>query len=164
MKGSMIHTKLPIGLLLGLTALIGGCTSSPASTAQPSQAEASATTTPAAKPTPSARPTVSSLPRLADTFDIGGGRSLYLECTGAGSPTILLEAGDTDTGADHWRRVYPSLIRATRTCFYDRASLGRSSAATGCRELDDINDDLDALLAAAKIDGPFILVGASGGG
>ncbi len=87
-----------------------------------------------------------------------------MECLGSGAPTILLEAGDTDTGADHWGRVYPGLTDATRTCFYDRAGLGRSAPATGCRELQDINDDLDALLAAAKIEGPYILVGASGGG
>ncbi len=52
----------------------------------------------------------------------------------------------------------------TRACIYDRAGLGRSSPATGCRQLFDLLDDLDALLAAAEIEGPFVLVGASGGG
>ena len=58
----------------------------------------------------------------------------------------------------------PGLIRETRTCNYDRAGLGASSAATGCRQLDDLVNDLDALLAAAAVDGPYVLVGESGGG
>jgi hypothetical protein len=116
---------------------------------------------PTAPPTTIPAPTVA---RLAGSFDIGGGRELYLECLGSGSPTILLEAGDEDSGAGAWQSVLPKVLNSTRTCLYDRAGVGRSSPAEGCRQLGDILDDLDALLAAASIKGPFILVGASGGG
>jgi len=102
--------------------------------------------------------------RLAGSFDIGDGQKLYLQCAGSGAPTILLEAGDGDPGPDHWREVIPGLTAASRTCTYDRLGVGKSSDATGCRQLDDILDDLDALLGAAGLAGPYVLVGASGGG
>lgn len=100
---------------------------------------------------------------LSGTFVIDGGRELYVECAGTGKPTILLEAGDeSDTG--QWTPIFPPLAEQTRTCAYDRAGLGRSDAATGCRQLDDLLDDTEALLKAARIDPPYLLVGTSGGG
>ena len=118
-----------------------------------------------------APPSTTEIPavRLAGSFDIGGGAKLYLECIGSGSPTILLEAGDAEVGDEAagglaWAPVLPELMGATRTCVYDRAGVGRSSPATGCRQLDDLLDDLEKLLAAADIDGPYLLAGSSGGG
>ena len=87
-----------------------------------------------------------------------------MHCYGFGSPTILLEAGDEATAEGQWYAVTSALAEATRTCRYDRAGLGLSDPPSGCRGLSDINDDLDALLASAGISGPFVLVGASGGG
>jgi hypothetical protein len=52
-----------------------------------------------------------------------GGRRLYVECIGSGSPTVLLEAGFGGSSSD-WVAVRPSLGRTTRTCAYDRAGLG----------------------------------------
>jgi pimeloyl-ACP methyl ester carboxylesterase len=100
---------------------------------------------------------------IARTFDIGGGRKLFLQCEGTGSPTILLEAGD-ESGVDEWGAVEPGLAKKTRTCAYDRAGNGQSDEATGCRRLDDLLGDLEALLRVAKVKAPFVLVGASGGG
>jgi hypothetical protein len=40
---------------------------------------------------------------FADSVGIGGGRSLYLECLGRGSPTVILAAGlrsRSDSGAN----------------------------------------------------------------
>jgi hypothetical protein len=96
-------------------------------------------------------------------FDIGEGRTLYLRCAGEGSPLILLEAGD-ERGVDKWFQVFDALASQTRTCAYDRAGIGRSSEAVGCRGLDDILDDLDALIGAAGLAGPFLPVAHSGGG
>lgn len=100
---------------------------------------------------------------VAGLFDIGGGRDLYLTCIGEGSPTVILEAGD-ESGAEDWSLVRPGLAAETRTCAYDRAGNGRSAEATGCRGLDEILADLESLLDEARIDGPYVLVGASGGG
>lgn len=102
--------------------------------------------------------------QISGTFELGDGEELYLQCIGSGSPTILLEAGDTDSGTNAYAPILQDLMRETRTCTYDRAGIGRSSPATGCRQLDDILDDLDALLGAAGLEGPYVLVGASGGG
>ena len=100
---------------------------------------------------------------VAQLFDIGDGRTLYLECSGEGSPLILLEAGD-ESGVEEWRPVFESLAAETRTCAYDRAGIGRSTEAAGCRGVDELLGDLEALLSVAGLAGPYVLVGASGGG
>lgn len=52
------------------------------------------------------------------------GAALYLDCRGAGGPTILLEAGATGF-AETWSWVQADLARDHRVCAYDRAGLGR---------------------------------------
>jgi pimeloyl-ACP methyl ester carboxylesterase len=94
---------------------------------------------------------------------IGGGRSLYLDCVGSGSPTVVLEAGfGGSTG--NWRDVQPKIRRMTRTCSYDRAGLGNSIALPGVHDAGDEIDDLHRLLDAAGIRPPYVLVGHSYGG
>jgi pimeloyl-ACP methyl ester carboxylesterase len=100
---------------------------------------------------------------IDDRFDVGDGRLLHLRCKGTGSPTILLEAGD-ESGMEDWSLVDGDLEAETRTCAYDRAGNGSSSPAAGCRGIDDLVGDLEALLDVAGVDGPYLPVGASGGG
>ena len=100
---------------------------------------------------------------IAGRFDMGDGRKLYLECAGSGSPTILLENGD-ESDLSQWRSVVPGLMTETRVCRYDRAGIGQSSDATGCRQMNDLLGDLETLLAEAGVAGPYVLVGTSGGG
>src|SRR5262249_50833720 len=52
---------------------------------------------------------------FAKRVNIGGGRSMYIECRGSGSPTVLLLSG-TDTASDLWHaadqkppKVYPEV-------------------------------------------------------
>jgi pimeloyl-ACP methyl ester carboxylesterase len=99
---------------------------------------------------------------LRGSFDVGG-RSLYLECVGQGSPTIVLEAG---SGGDHttWADVVGGVRGSHRTCSYDRANRGQSGSLAGVRSSADAAVDLHALLASAKIPPPYILVGHSLGG
>ena len=94
---------------------------------------------------------------------IDGKRGLYVRCTGSGSPTVVMEGGDEDTG-DSYAFAEPSIAEVARTCVYDRANLGRSDSAAGPRGLSDLVGDFEALLEAAKIPGPYVLVGTSGGG
>ena len=97
------------------------------------------------------------------SFDVGG-RSLYLECVGEGSPTIVMEAG---SGGDHTVVVgcrSPGCAAGNRTCTYDRANTGSSSQVSGNRTFGDVAADLHGLLDAAKIAPPYILVGHSLGG
>lgn len=99
---------------------------------------------------------------LNELVDIGG-RSLYVRCTGTGSPTVVLEGGDEDTSSSYDFAV-PALAEVTRTCVYDRANLGRSDPALGPRGLSELVGDLASLLEAAEIPAPYVLVGTSGGG
>ena len=96
-----------------------------------------------------------------ERIDIGP-RSLYLDCRGSGSPTVILEAGSgSDSGT--WALVHDELARTTRTCAYDRAGRGRSDPRPS-HTLADAAADLRALLAAAGEPGPFVMVGHSLGG
>jgi pimeloyl-ACP methyl ester carboxylesterase len=94
---------------------------------------------------------------------VGGGRELYLNCVGSGSPTLVLEAGfpgDSTT----WRDVQPRLGQTTRTCAYDRAGLGNSPPMRGVHDARDEIADLQRVLRAAAIPPPYVLVGHSYGG
>lgn len=95
--------------------------------------------------------------------DIGGGRSLYLNCEGSGSPTVILEAGFGGT-TNNWSAVQPELARTTRACAYDRAGLGNSLPIPGVHDAADEIADLRELLAHARIAPPYVLVGHSYGG
>jgi pimeloyl-ACP methyl ester carboxylesterase len=112
------------------------------------------------QPAGDANPVVTGPGRLVA---IGGGRSLYLNCTGSGSPTVVLEAG---FGGDstNWSAVQPPLSRTTRTCSYDRAGLGSSLPMPGVHDAADEIADLQRLLTAAHIPPPYVLVGHSYGG
>ena len=96
-----------------------------------------------------------------ERFDIGD-RSLYLDCRGSGSPTVVLEAGSGSDSAT-WAAVHDAIAATTRTCAYDRAGRGRSDDR-GEHTLADAVADLRALLDAAGEQGPFVIVGHSLGG
>ena len=144
-----------IGILM-LAAIVTACgsTDTTGSPASPST-DASASPSPAA---PTASPEV-----LEGAFEVADGRELYLVCRGEGSPTVILEAGD-ESGREEWARVEPEISAVTRTCAYDRGSIGRSDPVSGCRQLSDLTGDLDQLLGAADVPGPYVLVAGSGGG
>lgn len=92
------------------------------------------------------------------------GHRMYYECTGSGRPTVVLDAGSPDTSST-WRWVQPQIARLTTVCAYDRAGLGRSAPPPpGRRTAETQVHDLLALLAAAHIPGPYVVVGHSWGG
>lgn len=92
-----------------------------------------------------------------------GGRELFIRCMGAGSPTVILEAGG-GTRSSQWLYVQYGLQRSNRVCSYDRAGLGRSEAGPEPRTAERIVDDLHTGLLAAGERGPFVLVGHGYGG
>ena len=94
---------------------------------------------------------------------VDGDRGLYIRCTGEGSPTVVMEGGDGDT-SDSYAFAEPAVSELTRACVYDRANLGQSDPAPGPRGLAELVGDLEGLLEAAKVPGPYVLVGTSGGG
>ena len=94
---------------------------------------------------------------------IDGDRGLYVRCTGSGSPTVFMEGGDDDT-SDSYGFAEEPVAKVTRTCVYDRANLGQSDPREGPLGLDEYVGDMEALFEKAKIPGPYVLVGTSGGG
>jgi pimeloyl-ACP methyl ester carboxylesterase len=125
--------------------------------------ETETTTMPTSTQDPLASPTVDGRFEVADD-----GRSLHLTCWGEGSPTVVLDTGHPDgTGiADFGVTEFARLLAVeTRVCAYDRAGWGASDPAPDePRTADDVVEDLDALLEAAGVDGPFVLAGSSFGG
>ena len=102
--------------------------------------------------------------RLSRVVEIEEGRGLYVRCTGSGSPTVVMEAGD-ENDSSLYVDVEWEVSQEIRTCVYDRAGLGKSDPAPAPpRQLPDLVGDLEKLLDAAEIPGPYVLVGSSGGG
>jgi pimeloyl-ACP methyl ester carboxylesterase len=91
------------------------------------------------------------------------GYKMRLDCTGTGSPTIILDAGGGNDGLT-WARVQPVLAKSTRVCSYDRAGMGWSDVQPAPRDADHIAAELHGLLAAAGINGSIVLMGHSIGG
>lgn len=131
---------------------------------------------------PAASPTAAS-GDFAGLVDVGG-RDIYLECHGTGSPTVVLVTGYR-ASARYWsddllqpdaprRMVLPGVAESTRVCAYDRpgtyASIGeddlvsRSDAIAQPRTAPEVVEELHTLLQAAEVPGPYVLAGHSLGG
>jgi pimeloyl-ACP methyl ester carboxylesterase len=88
------------------------------------------------------------------------GHRMHINCTGAGSPTIVLESG-LGNDALIWGGVQPVLSKTTRVCSYDRAGFGWSEALPAPRDADHIAGELHELLLQVKVTGPIVLMGHS---
>ena len=98
-----------------------------------------------------------------ENVDIGG-REMFVACHGSGSPTVILEHGLGTTGAD-FKTVQDTIADTTRVCYTSRAGMGFSDPIQGgVRTAQDAADDLSAVLAAADVPGPYVVVGHSFGG
>lgn len=95
--------------------------------------------------------------------EVEHGRRLNFFCIGEGSPVVLFEQGGEGNIAN-WKAVQPEITALTRTCFYDRAGFGYSDAPTEAVTALNATDDLHALMRAARVEGPVVLVGHSVGG
>jgi pimeloyl-ACP methyl ester carboxylesterase len=94
--------------------------------------------------------------------DIGGLR-LHINCTGEGSPAVVLEAGPNESSII-WQLVQPQVSGFTRVCSYDRAGFGWSDAPNQARTASNTANELDRLLTRAAVPGPYVVVGHDFGG
>jgi len=88
------------------------------------------------------------------------GRKINLFCLGKGAPTVVLDAG-WGSGMSAWSKVQPALAETTRVCAFDRPGMGFSEEGPLPRDAKAIVADERATLKAAKIKGPYVLVGHS---
>jgi pimeloyl-ACP methyl ester carboxylesterase len=99
---------------------------------------------------------------VGQRVDIGG-RSLNLIRIGDTGPAVVFEAGGGGVGYG-WLPVQREVARFARTYSYDRAGHGRSDPAPYPRDAVASAKDLHALVRAAGIQPPLLLVGSSYGG
>jgi pimeloyl-ACP methyl ester carboxylesterase len=92
------------------------------------------------------------------------GHRLHLNCTGEGSPTVVLEAGGGYTSVEWSAWIQPKLSDHTRVCAYDRAGMGWSKPSPKPMDATQISGELHVLLQEARVGGPYVLVGHSLGG
>ena len=91
-----------------------------------------------------------------------GDHSLLIECEGTGTPVVVYETIIIG-GRDAFRQVQDRLAGTTTVCTYDRANLGASDRVPKPRTGRDVVDDAHALLEAAGVPAPYVLVGSSAG-
>lgn len=103
-------------------------------------------------------------PAVPGQFVDVGGRSLHLVCTGPEQPTkpvALFESGAFGFSGD-WIYVQTELAaQGVRSCAYDRAGMGLSDPSDEPHDGINAAKDLEKLLAAAHVPGPYVLVGHS---
>lgn len=113
-------------------------------------------------------------PQVGRSVDIGG-RTLNLDCTGAGQPAIILMRGvpwalhnpkslwkNGLPGPGYgWVAVQRELAKTTTTCWYDRAGSGWSDLGPYPRDSASQARDLHALLHAAGVAPHYLLVAES---
>jgi pimeloyl-ACP methyl ester carboxylesterase len=101
-------------------------------------------------------------PPPGQMVDVGGYR-LHINCTGKGSPTVVIETGWGDFSAS-WSWVQPEVAKTSRVCTYDRAGIGWSEVSPKPRTAREYAKELHTLLEKANEPGPYVLVGHSMGG
>src|SRR6266850_2316063 len=97
-------------------------------------------------------------PQVGQSVDIGG-RTLNLYCSGEGRPTIVFDTFSHQAGLS-WIAVQAQAAKFVRACWYDRAGYGWSDPGPLPRTFKAVATDLHALLKAAHVPPPYVLVGS----
>src|ERR1700693_2494262 len=93
-----------------------------------------------------------------------GGRRIYINCTGSGSPTVVLVSGLAETSIYWGGWIAPAVAQNTTVCAYDRAGQGWSDPPASPQDGAAGVTGLHTLLDHAQIAGPYVLVGHLTGG
>ncbi len=91
---------------------------------------------------------------------------------GDGTPAVVVDQGQglsiersfERASPVGWAKVFKEIQKSTRVVMHDRAGLGSSDPAPGPRTSDVMVEDLRAVLTAARVPPPYVLVGHSVGG
>ena len=105
------------------------------------------------------------------SVDCGGRRIRYV-CMGTGVPAVIIDQGQglsIERSFERqvpigWTRVFTKIQESVQVLMHDRAGLGSSDPAPAPRTSLQMVDDLRAVLAAAQVSPPYVLVGHSVGG
>jgi pimeloyl-ACP methyl ester carboxylesterase len=89
--------------------------------------------------------------------------AMHVLCRGNGSPTVILDAGLAGCSLD-WALVQEHVAKFTSVCTFDRPGYGWSAPRAGQRSSGVIVREIEELLQAAGVAGPYVVVGHSFGG
>jgi pimeloyl-ACP methyl ester carboxylesterase len=92
-----------------------------------------------------------------------GTHRLHVVSAGSGVPTVVFEAA-LGASSISWALVQPRIAELTGTCAYDRAGMGFSELGPEPRTAQRIVEEMHAVLEAAEVPKPYLLVGHSYGG
>lgn len=100
-------------------------------------------------------------PPLGKLVDVDG-HKMHINCTGSGSPTVVLDAGSGE-GSASWSEIQQNVSSLTRVCSYDRLGMDWSDVGDKPRTYGRVTEELHSLLVTAGEKGPYVLVGHSFG-
>ena len=158
-----MKTRPGLLVVCAVAALLSACGDGSANS---SRSPGVATSTSTVSETP-----VSSELTLDTSLDLPGrAYDVAIKCWGRGTPTIVLEGGGGD-GASTLDETFAEqtlqgFAQLGTVCVYDHAGVGASGPVPAGirRTIRDVSDDLDLVLAAARVPVPYVLVGNSFGG
>ncbi|NIH88334.1 alpha/beta fold hydrolase [Amycolatopsis granulosa] len=108
------------------------------------------------------RQTEGGLPSLGQHVDAAGHR-LWVHRSGTGGPAVVFLPGAGAIGLDYLL-AHERIAEFTTSIIYDRAGTGWSEDTALPRSLDEVTDELRALLRAVEVPPPYVFVGHSLGG
>jgi pimeloyl-ACP methyl ester carboxylesterase len=113
-------------------------------------------------PFPNMRSVERGLPPVGHHVDVDG-HQLWIHRSGTGGPAVVFLPGAGGMGLDYVL-AHDRIAEFTTSIIYDRAGTGWSEEAVLPRSLDEVTDELRALLRAMDVPPPYVLVGHSLGG
>ncbi|MDR7253131.1 pimeloyl-ACP methyl ester carboxylesterase [Nocardioides sp. BE266] len=141
------------GLVLVVCALVGGCGAD----------------VPSGQPAPSSvSPDDEGRVKVTEqVYDVDG-HGIYMTCSGEGPVTVVFLHGWVDDKAfiphEHVLTVGNLLVDDYRFCAYDRRNVGSSETVDAPQTPDDVVSDMEGVLAAARVEPPYLLYAGSFGG
>jgi hypothetical protein len=97
---------------------------------------------------------------------LSNGHRMFLECSGIpnAGPTVILTTGRGLGTAEAWALVQQKVPSSIRTCSYDAIGAGHSDNVQETHSIDQVVSEMHDLFHAARLEQPYVLVGASAGG